>query len=161
MLLVGSRYMPFGVALFLLCEMSFALSAEVPNLDQLIESIAQHEELLQEISAQHVVTIPEKATTFVEAEWGYSHGREFKTGTMYLNVAEIGIVAKQFQFAFGGDRMRIYALDPLNNRHTGRITNLEPVNFTGYPTLNTLLGHERTQKRQAICLCGAQAGRRR
>lgn len=142
-MLVKSNLTLMAVVLIFVSQSLFAIGEEVPNIDQLISNIARHEEVIQDISSQLLVTIPQKGDTFVEGEWGYSRGREYLNGTMYLNVPQISKkVAQSFKFAFDGQAMWIYRHDPLQNRHTGRITSLEPVNFTGYPNLNTLLGHD-------------------
>ena len=117
-----------------------------PGVEYLIAEIARNEEVVQNINAKFVVTIPEEGVTFGRFEWGYSHGREYIEGTLYLNIADIAKgVPHPFKTTFDGEIMRLYRYDPLpkrsTGRHTGRVTSLEPESFTGFPTLNGLLGH--------------------
>jgi len=148
------------LAVIFISQLVFAVGEQPPSVDQLIDNIARNEQIIQDISAKLVVTIPEEGDTFVEGEWGYSHGREYFAGTMYLYVSQLSKKLPQsFEFAFNGETMEIYRHDPIHDRHTGRITNLEPVNFTAYPTLNTLLGHDvHTSGRLSIAEALRQAG---
>ncbi len=125
-------------------ESPLVIGEEIPSVNQMISSIARNEAILQNVSAKLVVTIPEKDKVFIDAEWGYSHGREYITGTMYVNIPGArDNVAQSFTFAFDGDKMWIYRQNPLvKQQHTGRIGSLETANFTGYGTLRTLLGQD-------------------
>jgi hypothetical protein len=110
---------------------------------QIVSGIARSEQRLQSVSANLVVTVPERKLTFVKGQWRYSRGREYLGGTMGLFVPDREEpIAQRFGFAFDGEKMEIYRRDVTANRHTGRVTALEPVNFTGYPTFNTLLGRD-------------------
>lgn len=130
------------VCLLALQPLAFAHSGNTRRAEDVISEIARHEEVLQNISARIVVTIPDKDKTFMVVEWGYSHGREYVEGTKYLNVREVGEnIPHSFKSAFDGEIMRIYREDPLVKRDNGRVTSLEPESFTGFPTPNTLLGH--------------------
>ena len=120
-----------------------AIQNNIPNTDEIIENISKYEYGIQNISAKINVTIPETNDKFVEGEWGYSQGREYIKGTinLYLDYVDKK-VEHPFQDTFDGEIMSIYRHDPLINNSTGRITTFESASFVGFPTLNTLLGHD-------------------
>lgn len=122
----------------------FRADAAVPSAEELLRRMAEREGALQNICGRLTVTTPETGTALVEAEWGFSHGREYLKGTTYMDFGEAGKrhVPCRTELAFDGKRMCILRSEPFAKRHSGRVTCLRAEDFSGLGTLNRLMGYD-------------------
>lgn len=137
-----TRVMPvlLVATVMLISRCSFAMAGEAPSVDQVIDDIARHEDVIDNISARIVVTVPEDDLTFLEGEWGYSGGREYLAGTERSIDREASrITSYHFRHAFDGNLM--YAYSSQNNRHNGRVGDLDHICFVAR-TPHTLIGYD-------------------
>jgi hypothetical protein len=121
----------------------------MPRADELLNAIAEHEKALEEMSAGFSVAINGKEA--VEADWGFSHGREYIKGKYFQDSSgPADVRAPQlFEYAFDGQKLRHMsrhsAVDPktheihfgapagsIGGRDTFTLVYITPKIMTGY-----------------------------